>query len=78
VRLRDPQTKRDRCIGYFASEDDAARAYDRAAVQMHGPGAKRNLPDGAIGEPPQPAGGERKKGEGGKGEDAVRKKQRRC
>lgn len=30
-------------IGYFASAEDATRAYDRAAVRAYGPGAKRNF-----------------------------------
>ncbi|KAG1655376.1 hypothetical protein FOA52_012675 [Chlamydomonas sp. UWO 241] len=32
----------------YASEEDAARAYDRAAVQAYGPGAKRNLKEEAA------------------------------
>jgi hypothetical protein len=52
VQLKDPQTKRQQHVGYFASEEDAARAYDCAAMQAHGPGAKRNFPGEAIGEPP--------------------------
>jgi hypothetical protein len=60
VQLRDPQTKRERHIGYFASEEDAARAYDCAAVQAHGPGAKRNFPGEATSEPPETVGEERK------------------
>ncbi|KAG1664316.1 hypothetical protein FOA52_005714 [Chlamydomonas sp. UWO 241] len=48
VRLMDPQTKRTHFIGQYASEEDAARAYDRAAVQTHGSGAKRNFPGEAI------------------------------
>jgi hypothetical protein len=39
---------------------DAARAYDGAAVQTHGPDAKRNFPDEAISELPVKAGAERK------------------
>jgi hypothetical protein len=62
VKLADPQTKRIRHVGSYASEEDAARAYDFAAVQAHGPGAKRNFPDEAIGEPP--ATKERKKQRG--------------
>jgi hypothetical protein len=52
VRLWEPQTKRPRHIGSYASEEDAARAYDRAAVQAHGPDAKRNFPGEADGEQP--------------------------
>jgi hypothetical protein len=61
VRLTDPQTKRERHIGYFASEEDAARAYDCAAVQAHGLGAKRNFPDEDISEPPVSLGAGRKR-----------------
>jgi hypothetical protein len=59
VQMRDPQTKRQRRIGCYASEDDAARAYDCAAVQAHGPGAKRNFPGEAISELPVSRGDER-------------------
>jgi hypothetical protein len=58
--LRDPPTKRDQSIGYFASEEDAARAYDCAAVQAHGPDAKRNFPGEDISELPVRKGEERK------------------
>jgi hypothetical protein len=53
------RNKRNRCIGHFASED-AAVAYDCAAVQARGPGAKRNFPDGAIGELPETVGEQKK------------------
>jgi hypothetical protein len=59
VRLTGPQTKRQRHVGSFASEEDAARAYDFAAVQAHGPGAKRNCPGEAISEPPASKGKQR-------------------
>jgi hypothetical protein len=53
TQLPDPQTKRKRCIGAYASEEeDAAKAYDCAAVQAHGPGAKHNFPGEAISEAP--------------------------
>jgi hypothetical protein len=61
----DPQTKRSRNIGTFASEEDAARAYDRAAVQAHGTGVKRNFPGEAISELPETVGEERKRSNGG-------------
>jgi hypothetical protein len=43
LRVADPQTKRMLHAGGFASEEDAARAYDGATVQAYGPGAKRNF-----------------------------------
>jgi hypothetical protein len=58
VRLTDPQTKRQRSVGSYASEEDAAKAYDCAAVQAHGSGAKRNFPGEAISEPPVTVGEE--------------------
>jgi hypothetical protein len=60
VQLRNPQTKRLQHIGCYASEEDAARAYDCAAVQAHGPGAKRNFPGEAISEPPATVGEKQK------------------
>jgi hypothetical protein len=51
VQLMDPQTS-SRHIGYYASEEDAARAYDCAAVQAHGPGVKRNFPGETVSELP--------------------------
>jgi hypothetical protein len=58
--LRDPQTKRQRFVVRYASEEDAARAYDFAAVQAHGPGAKRNFPGETISEPPATKGEEQR------------------
>jgi AP2-like factor (euAP2 lineage) len=58
VMLWDKQTRRSRSCGRYASEEDAARAYDCAAVQAHGPGAKRNFPAEAISELPETAGEE--------------------
>jgi AP2-like factor (ANT lineage) len=60
VQLWDPQTKRTLHIGSYASEEDAARAYDCAAAQAHGPGAERNFPDEVISEPPVSKGEEQK------------------
>ncbi|KAG1656548.1 hypothetical protein FOA52_011500 [Chlamydomonas sp. UWO 241] len=60
VTLNNPQRKRPRFIGSFAPEEDAARAYDFAAVQVLGPGAKRNYPGEVVSEPPMTAGEMRK------------------
>jgi hypothetical protein len=60
AQVYNPQAKRGRSVGYFGSEEDAARAYDFAAVQAHGPGAKRNFPDEAISELPATVGEKRK------------------
>jgi hypothetical protein len=60
VQLYDPRTKRHQHVGCFASEEDAARAYDCAAVQAHGPGAERNFPDEVISELPVSLGEEQK------------------
>jgi AP2-like factor (euAP2 lineage) len=46
--------------GTYASEQDAARAYDGAAVQANGPGAKRNFPGEVISELPVTVGEERR------------------
>jgi hypothetical protein len=48
-------------IGCFASEEDAARAYDCAAVEAHGQTAKLNFPCEDISEPPVSSGGGRKR-----------------
>ncbi|KAG1657233.1 hypothetical protein FOA52_000436 [Chlamydomonas sp. UWO 241] len=61
VRMQDPQTKRSRCIGIYCSEEDAARAYDFAAMQAHGLGVKRNFPGEDICESPVSKGEERKR-----------------
>jgi hypothetical protein len=60
VQLTDPPTKCRRHEGYFASEEDAAKAYGCAAVRAHGPGAKHNFPGEAINEPPVAVGEKRK------------------
>jgi hypothetical protein len=52
VQLWDPLTKRRQHIGYFATEEDAARAYDCAAVPVLGQSAKRNFPGETISELP--------------------------
>jgi hypothetical protein len=58
--MTDPQTKRQRHVGYFTSAEIAARAYDCAAVRAHGPGAKRNFPGEVITEMPATVRVERK------------------
>jgi hypothetical protein len=60
MKVQDPQTKRSRHVGCYASEQDAARAYDCATVQAHGPDAKRNFPGGVISELPVTVGEQRK------------------
>jgi hypothetical protein len=60
AKLWDPTTKRQRHVGRYASEEDAARAYDCAAVQAHGPGARRNFPDEASSEMPVTVGVQKK------------------
>ncbi|KAG1671916.1 hypothetical protein FOA52_003483 [Chlamydomonas sp. UWO 241] len=59
VQLRNPHTKRLQHIGTYASEEDAARAYDYAAVEMHGPECtERNFPGELISERPVSLGDE--------------------
>ncbi|KAG1667276.1 hypothetical protein FOA52_012565 [Chlamydomonas sp. UWO 241] len=50
VYLRNPQTKRQHRVGYYASEEAAARAYDYAAIKMHGPGYTERPAE--VSEPP--------------------------
>ncbi|KAG1663960.1 hypothetical protein FOA52_001086 [Chlamydomonas sp. UWO 241] len=60
VHLWNPDAQRIQHVGSYASEDDAARAYDDAALKMQGPDAKLNFPDGApppSGTPPPPGQG---------------------
>jgi hypothetical protein len=53
-------SKRNKHISIYASEEDAARAYECAAVQAHGPDAKRNFPDEIISEPASSEPGKKK------------------
>ncbi|KAG1671889.1 hypothetical protein FOA52_003456 [Chlamydomonas sp. UWO 241] len=59
VYLQDPQAKCKQHVGTYTSEEDAARAYDWAAVKLHGPGyTKRNFPGELISKPPVSLGDE--------------------
>ncbi|KAG1672764.1 hypothetical protein FOA52_002752 [Chlamydomonas sp. UWO 241] len=59
--LQNPQTRRVQRIGTYASDVDAARAYDCAAVKLHGPGwPKRNFPGELTTEPPAPLEGKQR------------------
>ncbi|KAG1679418.1 hypothetical protein FOA52_007709 [Chlamydomonas sp. UWO 241] len=59
ARLWNPETQRMERCGRYASEEDAARAYDCATVKLRGPDVKRNFPDEIISEPPVSLGDER-------------------
>ncbi|KAG1666394.1 hypothetical protein FOA52_006503 [Chlamydomonas sp. UWO 241] len=65
AKLKDPKTKRRRqYMGSYASEEDAARAYDCAAVKLHGPyWPKRNFPDEVISKPPVSLGAKQRESE---------------
>ncbi|KAG1656046.1 hypothetical protein FOA52_004464 [Chlamydomonas sp. UWO 241] len=58
VRLKDPETKRKKYIGSYASDENAARAYDCAAVKMHGSDATLNFPGELINAAPVSLGDE--------------------
>jgi hypothetical protein len=51
--IADPNTHRKMSLGSYASEVDAARAYDCEVVKLRGPHAKRNFPDEIISERPE-------------------------
>lgn len=44
AEIRDPNASKRQWLGTFATAVDAAMAYDRAAVAIHGPSARLNLP----------------------------------
>ncbi|KAG1680107.1 hypothetical protein FOA52_000220 [Chlamydomonas sp. UWO 241] len=58
--VKNPRTKIQQHIGHYASEEDAARAYDYEAVKLHGPGyPRRNFPGEVSSEPPAARGRKR-------------------
>jgi hypothetical protein len=60
ARMRDPVLKKMVHIGYYATEEEAARAFDHMAITIHGPDTKRNFPNELVTEPPVSTGERRR------------------
>ncbi|KAG1659229.1 hypothetical protein FOA52_008998 [Chlamydomonas sp. UWO 241] len=60
ARMRDPVLKKMVHIGYYATEEEAARAFDHMAFTMHGPDTKRNFPNELVTAPPVSTGERRR------------------
>lgn len=61
ARLWLPQEKHRKFLGSYATEEEAAKAYDHASTTLLGPDAYRNFPTEDIPEPPSSLGDKKKK-----------------